>query len=270
MSSTGHGNPEFSMLFHLELKLGVLAVLFCEDSFIFEGLAFSSLHKELVFATPEAQVGFHPDAGASYYLSQLPGYLGLISCYLLLSQRGILGSNRRKSQWRRNDCLWPCYTLYTECGSSLAQYVDLVYPDKGSVLHRIEKIDKCFGQDTVEEIIDALENEAATNYDEWCTLALKKLKEASPLSLKVSLRSIREGRFQADFNRLINASAESIVCPFVTLPNMSLMISVSGTLLVWIKYQKICLIFILSRSMNLSLNWSYPQRCGSLSSDAYL
>ncbi|KAF9606328.1 hypothetical protein IFM89_024996, partial [Coptis chinensis] len=82
-------------------------------------------------------------------------------------------------------------------GSSLAQYVDLVYPDKGSVLHKIEKIDKCFGQDTVEEIIDALENEVATNYDEWCTLALKKLKEASPLSLKVSLRSIREGRFQS-------------------------------------------------------------------------
>lgn len=29
-----------------------------------------------VFATPEAQIGFHPDAGASYYLSRLPGYLG--------------------------------------------------------------------------------------------------------------------------------------------------------------------------------------------------
>ncbi|KAF6151218.1 hypothetical protein GIB67_037426 [Kingdonia uniflora] len=80
--------------------------------------------------------------------------------------------------------------------SSLEQYSDFVYPDKGSVLRRIETIDKCFGKDTVEEIIDALEEEAGTSNERWCTLSLRKLKEASPLSLKVSLRSIREGRFQ--------------------------------------------------------------------------
>ncbi|XP_028116016.1 3-hydroxyisobutyryl-CoA hydrolase-like protein 2, mitochondrial [Camellia sinensis] len=61
----------------------------------------------------------------------------------------------------------------------------------------IEAADKCFSQDTVEKIIDALENEAAESYDEWSTTALKKLKEASPLSLKVTLQSIREGRFQS-------------------------------------------------------------------------
>ncbi|XP_043718330.1 3-hydroxyisobutyryl-CoA hydrolase-like protein 1, mitochondrial isoform X3 [Telopea speciosissima] len=80
--------------------------------------------------------------------------------------------------------------------SSLEKYCDLVYPEKESALHRIERIDKCFGHDTVEEIIDALETEGTGSNDEWCTSALKKLKEASPLSLKVSLRSIREGRFQ--------------------------------------------------------------------------
>ncbi|KAK9748629.1 hypothetical protein RND81_02G070400 [Saponaria officinalis] len=30
-----------------------------------------------VFSHPETQLGFHPDAGASYYLSRLPGYLVL-------------------------------------------------------------------------------------------------------------------------------------------------------------------------------------------------
>ncbi|CAL5439959.1 unnamed protein product [Camellia sinensis] len=80
---------------------------------------------------------------------------------------------------------------------SLAQYGDLVYPNKRSILHKIEAADKCFSQDTVEKIIDALENEAAESYDEWSTTALKKLKEASPLSLKVTLQSIREGRFQS-------------------------------------------------------------------------
>ncbi|KAI7989000.1 Premnaspirodiene oxygenase [Camellia lanceoleosa] len=38
---------------------------------------------------------------------------------------------------------------------SLAQYGDLVYPNKRSILHKIEAVDKCFSQDTVEEIIDA-------------------------------------------------------------------------------------------------------------------
>ncbi|MCI09755.1 3-hydroxyisobutyryl-CoA hydrolase-like protein mitochondrial-like-like, partial [Trifolium medium] len=28
-----------------------------------------------IFSHPEAQIGFHPDAGASYLLSRLPGYL---------------------------------------------------------------------------------------------------------------------------------------------------------------------------------------------------
>ncbi|XP_048334631.2 3-hydroxyisobutyryl-CoA hydrolase-like protein 1, mitochondrial [Ziziphus jujuba] len=30
-----------------------------------------------VFATPETLVGFHPDAAASFYLSHLPGHLGM-------------------------------------------------------------------------------------------------------------------------------------------------------------------------------------------------
>lgn len=57
-------------------------------------------------------------------------------------------------------------------------------------------VDKCFGHETVEEIIDALESQTAGLKDSWCNSALRRLKEASPLSLKVSLRSVREGRFQ--------------------------------------------------------------------------
>jgi len=38
-----------------------------------------------VFAHPEAQIGFHPDAGASFYLSRLPGYLGNTRLSLLLN-----------------------------------------------------------------------------------------------------------------------------------------------------------------------------------------
>ncbi|CAK9149554.1 unnamed protein product [Ilex paraguariensis] len=41
-----------------------------------------------VFATPEAQMGFHPDAGASYYLSRLPGYLGALRQLWFCGPRG--------------------------------------------------------------------------------------------------------------------------------------------------------------------------------------
>ncbi|GJZ06138.1 3-hydroxyisobutyryl-CoA hydrolase-like protein 1, mitochondrial [Tanacetum coccineum] len=58
----------------------------------------------------------------------------------------------------------------------------------------METVDKCFSHDTVEEIIDVLDSEAAKTNDGWYGSILKKLKYASPLSLKVSLRSIREGR----------------------------------------------------------------------------
>ncbi|XP_052209970.1 3-hydroxyisobutyryl-CoA hydrolase-like protein 2, mitochondrial [Diospyros lotus] len=158
-----------------------------------------------VFATPEAQMGFHPDAGASYYLSRLPGYLGE---YLALTGEKLNGVEMIACGLATHYSLNARLAMVEErlgklmtddrsvIEDSLAQYGDLVYPDKRSILHKIEMIDECFSQDTVEEIIDALENVAAESYDEWCSTALKKLKEASPLSLKVTLQSIREGRFQ--------------------------------------------------------------------------
>ncbi|KAL5706131.1 3-hydroxyisobutyryl-CoA hydrolase [Ranunculus cassubicifolius] len=158
-----------------------------------------------VFAAPETQIGFHPDAGASFYLSRLPGYLGE---YLALTGEKLNGVEMLACGLATHYTLNPKLPwieerlgkLITEDASviesSLSQYGDLVYPEKGSILHKIEAIDKCFGQDTVEEIIEALEFEVATYFEQWSVTALKKLKEASPLSLKVSLRSIREGRFE--------------------------------------------------------------------------
>ncbi|TMW93149.1 hypothetical protein EJD97_012122 [Solanum chilense] len=158
-----------------------------------------------VYSNPEAQIGFHPDAGASYYLSRLPGYLGE---YLALTGEKLNGvemiacglathySHNERLPWieERLGKLITDDRLVIE--NSIAQYGDIVYPDTRSVLHKFEKIDKCFSQDTVEEIIEVLEREAAESHDEWCNTALNKIKEASPLSLKVALKSIREGRFQ--------------------------------------------------------------------------
>ncbi|KAG4119457.1 hypothetical protein ERO13_D11G082000v2 [Gossypium hirsutum] len=161
--------------------------------------------KPHVFATPETQIGFHPDAGASFHLSRLPGHLGE---YLGLTGAKLSGAEMVScglaTHYSNTDKL---PLIEEELGnlvtddpsvieSCLEKYSDAVYPEKISALHRIEVLNKCFGHDTVGEIIDAVESEASATNDAWCNSTLKKLKEASPLSLKVSLRSVREGRFQ--------------------------------------------------------------------------
>ncbi|EPS73523.1 hypothetical protein M569_01231, partial [Genlisea aurea] len=158
-----------------------------------------------VFSVPEVQIGFHPDLGASYYLSRLPGYLGE---YLALTGDKLNGAEmlacnlathysiKEKLPWIEERL----GNLRTDdpavIGSSLSQYGSLVYPENTSVLHKIQTIDEIFGCDTVEEIVEALEYKAGDSADKWFASVLDKIKEASPLSLKVTLQSIREGRFQ--------------------------------------------------------------------------
>ncbi|KAL7150676.1 hypothetical protein ABFS83_05G130300 [Erythranthe nasuta] len=158
-----------------------------------------------VFSSPEVQMGFHPDVGASYYLSRLPGYLGE---YLALTGEKINGAEmmacglathyslKEKLPWIEERLGSLITDDRSVIESSLAQYGSLVYPDGTSVLHEIKKIDSYFCYDTVEEIVEALENKAAESGDKWYATVLNKIKEASPLSLKVTLQSIREGRFQ--------------------------------------------------------------------------
>jgi 3-hydroxyisobutyryl-CoA hydrolase len=64
------------------------------------------------------------------------------------------------------------------------------------LLRRLDVIDRCFSRRTVEEIISALEREATQEADGWISATIQALKKGSPASLKISLRSIREGRLQ--------------------------------------------------------------------------
>ncbi|PHU30869.1 3-hydroxyisobutyryl-CoA hydrolase 1 [Capsicum chinense] len=66
----------------------------------------------------------------------------------------------------------------------------------GSPYHKMKIIDRCFSRRTIEEIISSLETEALNNKDDWICSTIQSLKKASPTSLKISLRSIREGRLQ--------------------------------------------------------------------------
>nr|CAB3500197.1 unnamed protein product [Digitaria exilis] len=118
-----------------------------------------------VFATPEVHIGFHPDAAASFYLSHLTGHVGeyvaLTGDKLNGTDMVALGLATHYSMSEHLDLVDDrLANLVTDdpsvIDSSLAQYGDMVYPDKNGIVHRLEVIDKCFSHDTVEEIVDAL------------------------------------------------------------------------------------------------------------------
>ncbi|KAL5748462.1 hypothetical protein ACOSP7_025504 [Xanthoceras sorbifolium] len=158
-----------------------------------------------VFATPEILIGFHPDGGASYYLSRLSGHFGE---YLALTGNTLCGEEMLACGLATHYSLSARLPMiedrlgrlvtddFSVMESFLSTYTQPGILNDACILHRIEMVNKCFGQGSVEEIIDALEIEAAKTKDEWCISTLNKLKNAPPLSLKVSLKSIREGRFQ--------------------------------------------------------------------------
>ncbi|XP_065858873.1 3-hydroxyisobutyryl-CoA hydrolase-like protein 1, mitochondrial isoform X2 [Euphorbia lathyris] len=162
--------------------------------------------KPNVFCVPEILIGHHPDAGASYYLSHLPGYLGE---YLGLTADKLSGeemyncglathfSLSKKLPLMENQLgkfSSPSFSAMKNFLDSHSHHSHLNHPN---LLHRVDLINKCFGHGTVEEIINSLEREAKIRKDEWCISTVRKLKEAPPLSLKISLRSIREGRYQS-------------------------------------------------------------------------
>ncbi|KAL3739085.1 hypothetical protein ACJRO7_020477 [Eucalyptus globulus] len=158
-----------------------------------------------VFAMPETALGLFPDIGSSYFLSRLPGhfgeYLGLtgarldgaemLACGLathfvpsveLLSLEAALHSVDSSDQ--------------AIISAVIGEYSELPMLEKQSAYNRLDVINRCFSRRTVEDILSALEQEATNEVDDWIQASLQSLKKASPISLKISLRSIREGRLQ--------------------------------------------------------------------------
>ncbi|KAL6642650.1 hypothetical protein ACP70R_020831 [Stipagrostis hirtigluma subsp. patula] len=158
-----------------------------------------------VFAMPETALGLFPDIGASYFLSRLPEFYGeyvglagarldgaeMLSCglathFVPLNRLPLLEESLKKV-----DTSDPFAV-----SGVIDQFAQQPSVKENSSLNRLEIINKCFSKRTVEEIISALEQEASKMSDEWVAATIQSLKKASPTSLKISLRSIREGRTQ--------------------------------------------------------------------------
>ncbi|WVZ49041.1 hypothetical protein U9M48_000423, partial [Paspalum notatum var. saurae] len=182
------------------------------DGFVMGGGAGVSLHgrfrvatDDTVFAMPETALGLFPDVGASYFLSWLPGFYGE---YLALSGARMDGAemlayglathfvqSKRLPMLEESLKKMDTSNSFVVCGI-IDQFAQQPSVKVNSSLNRFKFINKCFSKRTVEEIIITLEQEASNLSDEWLAATINSLKKASPTSLKIALRSIREGRTQ--------------------------------------------------------------------------
>eukprot|EP00249_Psilotum_nudum_P019853 c27449_g1_i1 orf=795-2099(-) len=179
--------------------------------------------EKTVFAMPETALGLHPDVGASYFLSHLCGYLGE---YLGLTGARLDGAELFASglathfvpSERLAELEKRLQNLNSGdldiVNSAINEFSEKIKPKEGSPLYRLAQIDKCFSKNSMEEILNALEFEGAKVDDNWYEGTLRALRKASPVSLKITLRSIREGRHQSLYDCLVREYRMTARCVF--------------------------------------------------------
>ncbi|XP_068634216.1 3-hydroxyisobutyryl-CoA hydrolase-like protein 5 [Aristolochia californica] len=168
-------------------------------------MKFSVVTEKTVFAVPEASIGFHTDCSFSYILSHLPGHLGE---FLALTGARLSGkemvaaglathfvSFEKLSELERR-----LISLNSGDPKSVKSVIEEfsfdVEAGAESILHesKLSVINKCFAMESVEEILQSFEAEAKEEGNGWITTFLKGLKRSSPTGLKITLRSVREGK----------------------------------------------------------------------------
>jgi enoyl-CoA hydratase/carnithine racemase len=122
-------------------------------------------------AMPETAIGLFPDVGGSYFLSRVPGHVGV---YLGLAGPTIGAAD----------------ALY--CGLA-DQYVGGEPLVPGEVERMRPAIDRHFAHASVEAILASLRAEEAPANREWAARTVGALERASPTMLKVTLEQLRRG-----------------------------------------------------------------------------
>ena len=149
-------------------------------------------------AMPETGIGLFPDVGGGHYLSRLPGhvgefmaltgarldgaechYLGLATHYVSTSDLEELKERLAAAPARMQGAL----------GNASST------PPPARIEDNLGLIAKHFSHATVEEICTSLEN----GETDWAQAERDTIGTKSPLSLKVSLRLVREGATREDF-----------------------------------------------------------------------
>jgi enoyl-CoA hydratase len=168
-------------------------------------------------AMPEVAIGYFPDVGACFVLARSPGFTGT---YLALT--GARASAADAIYCGLADLHIPSGKL-DELPAALANARGMfdvkarldkftAPPTAGSLATARRWIDRCYGADTVEEIVARL----AASEENEARAALDTMSKVSPTSLKITLRNIRsalsfervEQSFQQDYRVSLACVAE--------------------------------------------------------------
>ena len=160
------------------------------------------------FAMPEVGIGFFPDVGATWFLPRMPGELGTY-CALTGERFDIAdacnaGIATHRIPSARFGTLLDGLTGMVSVDAVLAAFS--MPAGEGPIMARRGAIDRLFTGDRVEDILAALEREAASaSADaEWAAKTSATMQTKSPLSLKLALAQVRRGKMW-DFETCMRA-----------------------------------------------------------------
>jgi enoyl-CoA hydratase len=142
-----------------------------------------------VFAMPETAIGMFPDVGASFVLPRLPGEIGM---YLGLTGARLAGADAVHAgiatHFVPREALASLRRDLARDGVAAVAAHARTPPPFSLAPHRAA-IDRCFGADSVEEIIDRLDREGT----DWARETLTQLRAMSPSAVLWSFDIIRRG-----------------------------------------------------------------------------
>ncbi|XP_017141254.1 3-hydroxyisobutyryl-CoA hydrolase, mitochondrial isoform X2 [Drosophila miranda] len=148
-----------------------------------------------LFAMPETAIGLFPDVGGSYFLPRLQGKLGL---YLGLTGYRLRGADAFYAGIATHYCdsskIPELETALLNCpdADDVPELLEKFHtkPEKPFSLQPVlEQINKNFSADSVEAILENLQNDGS----DWAKKTLATLCKMSPTSMKVTYRQLELG-----------------------------------------------------------------------------
>jgi enoyl-CoA hydratase len=148
------------------------------------------------FAMPEVGIGFFPDVGGTWMLPRLKGKTGTF-CALtgerLKAADGVASGvcTHHVAASRFSD-LMEALCGNVSVDATIAAFAEPV--SGGEVAAKQDLIDRLFGGDRIEDILAALDREAASGeHAEWAAKIAAIIRTKSPTSLKIALAQMQRG-----------------------------------------------------------------------------
>ncbi|WP_084418506.1 enoyl-CoA hydratase/isomerase family protein [Henriciella litoralis] len=144
-----------------------------------------------LFAMPESGIGLFPDVGGGWFLPRLDGATGM---WLALTGARLKGEDVLAAGVATHFAEDPAGLADKLCEDGVSALDGLKTEASRSYAEHQEEIDACFGKDSVEDIVAALETGS-----DWAKAQAETLASKSPLTLKVAHRQLTEGGKMSDF-----------------------------------------------------------------------